>query len=86
MDIAQYVNSKDIRNNLCRIKYKFNSLEAAWLISRCRTLTIVEKHNAWRELIDTMPDCEVDSIHYAKPYKRIILFQRRRILSFFPWI
>ncbi len=59
MDIFKYINSKDIRDHLKQIGYTFSSLEAAWLIWQCRDLTIKEKHRAWDELIDTMPDCEI---------------------------
>ena len=59
MDILRFINSKDIREYLKTINYEFNSLEAAWLIYQCRNATIEEKHAAWRELINTMPDCEI---------------------------
>lgn len=59
MDILRFVNSKDIRKHLKKIGYKFNSLEAAWLIYQCKSATIEEKHAAWEELIETMPDVEI---------------------------
>lgn len=59
MDIYSFVNSKDICEHLRKIKYGFNSLETAWLIYQCKRMTYEEKKVAWRELIDTMPDCEV---------------------------
>ncbi len=60
MDIFQYVNSKDIRAHLENIGYQFNALEAAWLVCQCHTATMEEKHAAWREIIDTMPDMRVE--------------------------
>ena len=59
MDIFRFTNSRDIREYLKSQKYPFTSLEAAWLIYQCRCATIKEKHEAWQELIQTMPDCAV---------------------------
>ena len=59
MDIFSFVNSKDIREYLRKIEYQFNSLEAAWLIYMCHHLTYEEKKNAWKQVISTMPDCEI---------------------------
>ena len=59
MNILRFVNSKDIREHLRNIGYEFNSLEAAWLIYQCRDATIDEKHKAWNELIEKMPDCPI---------------------------
>ena len=60
MDVYQYVNSKDICAHLEAIGYRFNALEAAWLVYQCHTATMKEKHAAWREIIDTMPDMRVE--------------------------
>lgn len=56
MDIYKYINSTDVRKHLEEINYQFNTLEAAYLIYFCRSLTLEERHQAWQELIDTMPD------------------------------
>ena len=60
MDILRFINSKDIREHLRSIGYEFNSLETAWLIYQCHDATIDEKHKAWNELIETMPDCPIE--------------------------
>lgn len=60
-EITNYINSKDIAEYLRNLDYRFNSLEAAWLIYQCRRLTLEEKHCAWKNLIQTMPDCEIPS-------------------------
>ena len=60
MDILRFINSKDIREHLRSIRYEFNSLETAWLIYQCHDATIDEKHKAWNELIETMPDCPIE--------------------------
>lgn len=60
MNILRFINSKDIREHLRSIGYEFNSLETAWLIYQCHDATIDEKHKAWNELIETMPDCPIE--------------------------
>ena len=49
---AGYINSKDIRDYLRKIDYSFSAQEVAWLVSQCGRLTLMEKHNAWQELMD----------------------------------
>lgn len=60
MNVYRFINSKDIREHLETIKYPFGSLEAAWLIYQCRHAALSEKHAAWRELIQTTPDCAIE--------------------------
>lgn len=89
MDVLKFVNSKDIRKHLRDIGYECSPLEAAWLIYQCRSATVEEKHAAWDELIETMPDCEVrrgrcgidlPSLHtYLRGYMRL---ENERIRSF----
>lgn len=59
MNTFSFINSPDISKYLQSINYKFNSLETAWLIYQCKTLSFAEKNNNWLELIDSMPDCSV---------------------------
>ena len=59
MDICSFINSPDIAEHLQNIGYQFNSIEAAWLIFQSRFKTWEEKKAAWKELIETMPDCEL---------------------------
>ena len=56
MDILRFVNSKDIREYLKKTDYEFNTLEAAFLIYFRKGMTLKERHDAYNELIDTMPD------------------------------
>ena len=60
MNVYRFINSKDIREPLESIQYPFGSLEAAWIIYQCRFASLEEKHAAWRELIQTMPDCAIE--------------------------
>lgn len=81
MDIFRFINSKDIREHLRNVGYEFNSLETAWLIYQCRDATVDEKHSAWNELIEKMPDCPIaerlntvqqDSLHtFLKQYMEL---------------
>jgi len=57
MDIYRFINSADIRNHLRKIGYKFSALEAAWLVWQSKFTSLKEKHDAWNEIIRTMPDC-----------------------------
>ena len=59
MDITSFINSKDIREYHKQIGYEYNSVEAAWLVSQCKSKTLEEKHEAWQWIIDNMPDMEV---------------------------
>ena len=59
MDIYQFIDSRDIRNYLQDIKYKFTVPETAFLIYMSRRATLNEKLDAWQEIIDTMPDCSM---------------------------
>lgn len=55
MDIYEFIESKDIREHCRKIQYKFNSLESAFLIWQSDK-TIQQKHAAYREIIETMPN------------------------------
>src|SRR5699024_242223 len=59
MDIYQFIDSKDIRNYLKDMRYKFTVPETAFLIYMCRRATLNEKFDAWQGIIDTMPDCSM---------------------------
>ena len=59
LDVFEFINSKDIKAHLKNSNYKFNTLEATWLVYQCNHIGIDEKHNAFEKIIQTMPDCEV---------------------------
>ena len=61
MDIYSYINSKDVREYLRSIDHKFNAAEAAWIVNRRVGLSLDEKIAAWNEIMDTMPDCRLES-------------------------
>ena len=61
MDILQFIPSRAMREHFEKINYEFNAKECAWLVYKCKTVTLAEKHAVWQEIIDTMPDCEIVS-------------------------
>jgi len=67
MDFYSFINSKSISEYLREIKYEFNSLEAAWLIYQCKSISLKEKHDAWRQFIQEMPDCKVEKRPNCEP-------------------
>lgn len=60
MNIYRFINSKDIRFHLQRLRYDFTLPESAFLVWQCANATLDERHKAWRELIQTMPDCRME--------------------------
>ena len=60
MDIYRFLDSNDIRAHLQRLRYDFTLPEAAFLVWQCATAALSKKHDAWRELIKTMPDCRME--------------------------
>ena len=89
--IAEFVNSKDIRKYLQDISYEFTTPQAAWLVHRCRRLTMEKRHAAWREIIRDMPDCameerlnlkRIDSFHtFLKDYMELEERQLREFVD-----
>jgi hypothetical protein len=59
MDVYSFVNSRDIKEYLRQIEYRFSPLEAVWLIYTSENRSYQEKKQAWLELIKTTEDCEV---------------------------
>ena len=55
MNIYKFIDSRDIRKHLKNIGYKFNSFECAYLVWLSEQ-SIEAKHNAYNEIIETMPD------------------------------
>ncbi len=69
MDITSYINSKDIRDYHREIGYKYNALEAAWIVYRNRGRSLEEKHVAWQWIIDNMPDMPIDCVRLYEEYQ-----------------
>ena len=56
MNIYDFFNSRDIAAHCRNIGYEFTAVEAAYLIWHSNHHALTEKHKAWMDLIDTMPD------------------------------
>ena len=59
MDIYSLLNSRDIAAHCREIGHPFTAVEAAFIVHESQKLTLREKHDAYREIIATMPDTEV---------------------------
>ena len=59
MNVYSFINSKDIRRYLQEINYEFTPVEVAWFIWQCKSISLKEKHDAWNEIIETMPDMPI---------------------------
>ena len=81
LNVFEFINSKDIKEHLKKTDYKFNSLEAAWLIYQCKSATIEEKHTAWKELIRTMPDCRIEKRMNTIPQESLHGFLMKVVLT-----
>ena len=67
MEILTFINSKDVREYLCNVDYKFNAVEAAWIVNQCAFKSLKEKLDAWRWITNHMEDCEVE----VSPHRKI---------------
>ena len=57
MDIYRFISSRDMREHLQKINYRFSTPEAAFLVCMCDSASLKEKFAAWREIIETLPNC-----------------------------
>ncbi len=76
MDIYGFINSKDVAEHLKSLNYKFTLPEAAFLVYQSRDRMWEEKCAAWRELIDTMPDCSMEERLNLEPIESFHQFLR----------
>ena len=89
MDLFRFINSKDIRDYLRQIDYSFTAPEAAFLVWECRSATLKEKITAWREIIETMPDCSMekrmnmDAMHSVHKFLEQYITLMERLLEIF---
>lgn len=60
MNFTDYINSSDIRDYHRKIGYQYNALEAAWIVYWSRLISLQEKHEIWRWIINNMPDQVLD--------------------------
>ena len=77
MDIYRFINSVDLRNHLREIGYQFSAVETAWLVWQSKFTSLKEKHDAWNEIILTMPDCELPQRAGIRSYPSLHDFLKR---------
>lgn len=78
MDILKFVNSPDIRRYLKEIDYQPGAVEGAYLIYMSYTETLEEKMAAWKELMETVPDCAVTLGNSRREGKKSFYAQLRK--------
>ena len=71
MDIYNFINSKDIAAHCRNINHQFNAMEAAFIVYFNHSITLQEKHNAYHEIIETMPDMEITKRMNCPYYKSL---------------
>lgn len=87
MNILNFVNSKDIKNYLLHIDYNFSTIECAWLVYQSAYTTLNEKHSAFNEILETMPDepliVKNNTFNSIKSYIRHFVSNERILLKEF---
>ncbi len=87
MDVLNFVNSKDIKNYLLDIDYKFSTIECAFLVYQSAYTTLNEKHIAFNEILETMPDESLilknNTFNSIKSYIRHFVSNERILLKEF---
>lgn len=77
MDIYSIINSKAISEYCRSIKHSFSSIEMAYLVYANTTMTIAEKHLAYKEVINTQPDMAVEERTWTPYFESLHTFLRR---------
>lgn len=71
MNISNFINSRDVAEHFTSINYHFSALEAAFIVWQSNTATLEERHAAYKEIIETMPDCEIQARDLTHPHKSL---------------
>ncbi len=76
MNFYRFIDSADVRGYLEEKQYAFSPLEAAFVVWQSRVATLEEKHAAWREIIETMPDTDISCKRWKAPRESLHAFLR----------
>ena len=76
---SSYINSKDIRIHLLEMGYHFSPQEVAWLINQCDRLTLREKQEAWKSLMECSFDESIELKGEEDYVKRLHRFLEKYI-------
>ncbi len=84
-EIFKYINSKDVRDYLINANYNFSSAEAAWLVNEHKDISLKDKINAWKSIINNMQDCQINNGNLSFPsfnsaLKEYVLLLERKLL------
>ena len=60
MDAYEFINSKDVREYLAGQNYQLTPVQRAFLVWQSKRHTLEQKHAAWNDIINTLPDCPVE--------------------------
>ncbi len=82
LDVISYVNSKDIRQYLHDINYQCNTIQAAWLVYQSAKMSMVEKYEAYRWIIDNMPDLPMPKVKHLIKHDSIHEYLNQNIEFF----
>lgn len=78
MNVSDFLNSKSVAKYLQETNYNFSPQEAAFIVWNS-SKTLEEKLAAWREIINTMPDCAVRCRFDYPQYSSLRKFLRDHI-------
>ena len=56
----EYINSETIREHLKKLDYQLTPVQCAFLVWQSQRHTLKQKHEAWRDIIETQPNCPVE--------------------------
>lgn len=56
VDYIDFVNSKDVASHMREVGYQSTGVEASYLVHRNLAVSLFEKFDAWKEIINAMPD------------------------------
>ena len=59
MDVLKFLSSRDMREHLKKINYKFSALEAAWLVWHSEFIWD-EKKKAYLEIMEEFEDMHIE--------------------------
>lgn len=72
IDITTFLNSKDIAEHWKKIGFLCTPVQAAYIIWQSHEKSLQEKHEAWKELMETTPDCPFAEGRRKEHLKRCI--------------
>ena len=89
MDAYEFINSKDVCEYLAGQNYQLTPVQRAFLVWQSKRHTLEQKHAAWNDIINTLPDCPVEERINCKGWASLhsmlqgYMALERRLLSCF---